>query len=109
MKSRIITKFLGEINGVTINSEWIYHTCEYLLNNIEENFGECYNEKFVKDLADSLETIYLKYEELSISDIENGFIESINIAESFESIKFTIYGDDYKFEFLNNNRKSHML
>ena len=107
MKSRIIAEFIGEINGVEIDSEWIYHSCKYILTLIEEKFGECYNEKFIKDLMSALDIIYFKYEDISISDIENEFEESINNAPSFETLNLKIYGEDYRFDFLNNNRSLH--
>ena len=47
MKSQIFTFFEGEINGVKFNNEQIYYSTEYILDEIEEQFGEVYNDVFV--------------------------------------------------------------
>lgn len=39
IKTEIIQKFEGKINGVPVNSEHIFYACEYLLQNWEEKFG----------------------------------------------------------------------
>ena len=52
MKSEIISKFKGTIYGVEIDKESIYYTVKFLLENIENRFGENYLfQKFVEDLV----------------------------------------------------------
>ena len=108
MDAKVIKPFEAEINGVTIKDEAIYRTMCYLLDNIEDNFDECYNKKFVEDLDEAIYTILTKYEDASNLDIEREFTDSIDDAESFEDLRFLMWGDDYKFEFLNKNRWEHI-
>ena len=89
MKSQILTFFEGEITGVKFNNEQIYYATEYILDEIEEQFGEVYNNIFVNNLQYVIErymntvdyTSYAKLESIMTSNIEN--------ANSFEEIKFT--------------------
>jgi hypothetical protein len=108
VKNRVISPFEGEINGVTIIDETIYRTVCYLLFKLEESFGECYNSKFVEDLADTVDIILMKYDAATMTDIENEFVASIESADSFEDLRFLMWDDDYKFDFLNKNRRNHI-
>ena len=108
MDAKVIKPFEAEINGVTIKDESIYRTMCYLLDRIEDDFGECYNSKFVEDLDEAIYIILMKYEDASTLDIEHEFTDSIDDAESFDDLRFLMWGDDYKFEFLNKNRWEHI-
>ena len=47
---KILQNFKGEIGGVIIENENIYYSMDYILENIENKFGKCYNHEFIKDL-----------------------------------------------------------
>lgn len=94
---------IGSINGVDFYEQIYFNAVEYLLNQIEERFGECYNDKFTKDLAHVIDTVYLKYDSISIGDIESEFYDSIKSADGFDDLSFTIDGDDWKFTWFNEN------
>ncbi|CAM3108345.1 hypothetical protein STFE110948_02510 [Streptobacillus felis] len=103
MKSEIINKFLGTINGVEITNEIIYYSTEFLLEQIENKFGEIYNKEFVEDLSNTIETMYLKYDEFSFSDLENEFYYCIKRADNFNDIQFEYFGLDWKITDLNES------
>lgn len=86
MEAEVIQHFKGKINGVIINEEGTFYATRAVLDSIEEKFGECYNQKFVKTLSD---TIY---------DVSSSYVEK---AKSFSEIKFNYLGNDWKIEFLN--------
>lgn len=108
MNARVVSHFEGEIDGVTIIDESIYRTVCYLLYQIEKKFGECYNKQFVEDLADAIDIILMKYEAASMTNIENEFTLCIDCADAFRNLKFLMWDDDYKFDFLNKNRFKHI-
>lgn len=89
MKSQILTFFEAEINSVKFNDEQIYYSTEYILDTIEEQFDEIYNDDFVEELKNFINIYrnnmgyqsYAKLESIMTSNIEN--------AKSFEQIIFT--------------------
>lgn len=101
MDSKVIQEFKGIINGVEFDNKEVYASVEYILEYINEKFGELYNYTFIEDMRDSINRMYLKYDEFSFSILENSFIKSIDVAEEFETIKFTYDGLDWKIENLN--------
>ena len=44
METEILQHFKGTINGFEINEEGTYYATRYILECIEEKFGECYTE-----------------------------------------------------------------
>lgn len=108
MKSKIIQEFKGEIEGVVFSEKNVYSSCEFILEKIEEKFGEIYNKEFVSDLKNTIERMEVKYDEFSYSVLENDFYESIEEAKAFNKIKFSYYGSDWKIEELNKNIKENI-
>ena len=63
MESKILTNFEGEINGIKFDDEKIYSSTEYILDTIEDQFGELYNDTFVNNLQYVIER-YVNYHSL---------------------------------------------
>lgn len=89
MKSQILTFFEGEINGVKFNNEQIYYSTEYILDEIEEQFGELYNDIFINDLKYIIERYINKMDYASYAELENLMTAYIEDAKTFEQIVFT--------------------
>ena len=89
MKSQILTFFEGEINGVKFNNEQIYYSTEYILDEIEEQFGEVYNDIFVNNLQYVIERYMNTIDYPSYAKLENSMTTEIENAKSFEQIKFS--------------------
>lgn len=89
IQSKIITNFLGKINGVEIDDFDSYITTESILQQISDKFPNIeLNSEFIKDFSEAVKG-YLDYETLE-SDLEN----SIFIAEKFSDIQFE--GENYE-------------
>ena len=89
MKSQILTFFEGEINGVKFNNEQIYYSTEYILDEIEEQFGEVYNDIFVNNLQYVIERYMNTIDYASYAKLENSMTTDIENTKSFEEIKFS--------------------
>lgn len=89
MKSQIFTFFEGEINDVKFNNEQIYYSTEYILDEIEEQFGEVYNDVFVNNLQYVIERYMNTIDYPSYAKLESIMTSNIEDAETFEEIKFT--------------------
>lgn len=101
MERKILQEFSGEINGVEFDDKNNFYSSEFILEQIENKFGECYNNDFVKELRDTINNMYFKYDEFSFAYLENDFTDSIEKAEKFGDIKFLYGGGDWKIEGLN--------
>ena len=89
MKSQILTKFKGEINGIKFDDEKIYCSTEYILETIEDEFGEVYNDIFVNDLQYVIDRYISKMDYPSYAKLENLMTAYIENAKAFEQIVFT--------------------
>lgn len=100
VKYEIKQEFIGTINDVEINDKQIYYTTRYILEQIEQRFGEVYNNKFIKDLAETIRKTKDNTDSFSYSDLENDFYYLITNKDykNFEELKFTNY---YYAEYLN--------
>ena len=109
MEAKVLHKFSGEINGVEFDDEDIYYSSKFILEQIENKFGECYSNEFVKELRDTVDTVYLAYNkfslyndnEFSFAYLEENFTDSIEKAEKFNDIMFLYGGRDWQIESLN--------
>ncbi|QGX47389.1 hypothetical protein GPZ88_10200 (plasmid) [Streptococcus ruminicola] len=101
MESVIITKFEAKIGEVIFQQENLFYSVQYIVNAIEDKFGDCFQESFVEALRDEIETIYLKYDNFSWSVLENSFYLAIEEAPTFNAIVFNYNGCDWKLEWLN--------
>lgn len=108
MESKIIQEFKGKINGVLIKDDNNYHSTRWLLEQIEEKFGEVYNQDFVKDLSKTIETMYFKYDSFSYAEVENEFNNSIKEATKINEIDFSYYGNHWKIENFNEKIKNNL-
>lgn len=98
-------EFIGTINDVEINDKYIYNTMEYILDLIEARFGEIYNDKFIRDLAETIKKIKDNTDSFSFEDLEKDFYYTITNEnyKKFENIQF----DDYYYaEYLNERLKN---
>lgn len=66
----------------------LFNSTEYILQKIEEKFGEVYNTEFVKDLKQAIETYTVKQEDFCAAYMERELVNAIEEAESFEDIQF---------------------
>ena len=89
MKSQILTFFEGEINGVKFNNEQIYYSTECILDEIEEQFGEVYNDIFINNLQYIIERYMNTIDYPLYAKLENSMTTDIENANSFEEIKFS--------------------
>lgn len=105
MKNEVVHEFLGLVNNIEITDENIYFSLIYLLEAIEDKFGEVYNDDFVKDLSICIETLYFKYDIFSFVELEEEFDDCIQTALYFEDIEFQYYGNDWKIEWFNQKIK----
>ncbi len=103
MEAKVVQEFKGIINEVEFTNENVYYSTEFLLEKIEENFGEVYKKEFIEDLKDTIEIMRMKYEEFSYDTLESEFSSCIEKASSFNDINFDYYGSDWKIENLNEN------
>ena len=88
IKTEIIQKFEGKINGVPVNSEHIFYACEYLLQNWEEKFGSV-TEENTKNVINYVTDAYYGSADMSIQEIEKeveSFFESSKTVEEVERI-----------------------
>jgi hypothetical protein len=107
MECNIIQEFKGEIGGVEIDDKNIYYASQFILEKIEDKFGEVYNKSFIEDLRDTIETMEYKYDEFSFAILEDDFYEAVKEAKSFNEIKFSYYGSEWKIDNLNENIKNN--
>lgn len=91
MKSEILQPFKGKINTVIINTEAVYCSTNYILNKIENKFGEIYTDKFISELSWAIERVSIKCEDFAFSDLENSLKNAIELADKFEDIYFDYY------------------
>ena len=89
MESKILTPFQGEINEIKFNVEKIYYSTEYILDTIEDQFGEVYNDTFVNNLQYVIERYMNTVDYPSYAELENSMTSDIENAKSFEEIKFS--------------------
>ena len=94
MECNIIQEFKGEIGGVEFDDKNIYYASQFIL-------------EIIKDLRDTIETMEYKYDEFSFAILEDDFYEAVKEAKSFNEIKFSYYGSDWKIDNLNENIKNN--
>lgn len=77
---------------------------EYILDLIDTRFGEVYNDKFIKDLAETIRKIKDNTDNFSFDDLENDFYYVITNKDvkKFEELEFDDY---YHAEYLNERLK----
>lgn len=107
MECNIIQEFKGEIGGVEFDDKNIYYASQFILEKIEDKFGEVYNREFIKDLRDTIETMEYKYDEFSFAILEDDFYKAVKEANSFNEIEFSYYGSDWKINSLNENIRNN--
>lgn len=88
MESKILQPFKGRINTVTIDTEIVYWSTCYILDNIEEKFGEIYTDEFISELSYAIERVSIKCEDFALSKLERALVKAIEDAERFEDIEF---------------------
>ena len=106
MKAKVIQGFKGEINSVEFTNEQIYRTSEYLIENIENKFGET-SKDFVEDLKDSIERAAYKYDTFDFKVFEESVIDSLNEAKTAKELKINYGGIDWKMELINKKLREN--
>ncbi len=106
MKTEIIQEFKGVINGIEIEDRNIFYSMEFILEQIERKFGECYNDKFVEDLIATIDKLYSKCDDFTFNTLESEFYNCIYNADKFENIEFDYYGSHWMIEILNDRLKA---
>lgn len=103
-KYEIKQEFIGTINDVVFDDRYIYYATGFILDLIETRFGEVYNDKFIKDLKETIRKISDSTDSFSFADLENDFYYAITYVSSrkFEELKFDDY---YHAEYLNERLK----
>lgn len=91
MKSEILQRFQGRINTIMFDDEMNYNTTGYILDNIEEKFGEIYTDEFIAELSYAIERVSLKCDDFAYNDLENSLTDAIELADKFEDIYFDYY------------------
>ncbi|MCY7187270.1 hypothetical protein [Streptococcus gallolyticus] len=100
MRAKTVQEFIGIIildknddKGTSCYTVEFYDkgtfcSTEYVLEQIEEKFGEVYNKDFIKDLKEAIETYKVKQEDFCAAYMERELVNAIEEAESFEDIQF---------------------
>ena len=88
MKSEILQNFKAVINTIIFTDEMNYTSTEYILDKIEEKFGEIYTDEFISELSYAIERVSIKSEDFALSELERVLVKSIEDAEKFEDIEF---------------------
>ena len=91
MESQVIQKFKARINSIEFDDRQLYMTTEYILEEINDKFGEVYTDEFIKDLASVIERYFFKVDDLIVSELERNMSDDIENAERFKDIEFTDY------------------
>lgn len=99
---RIKQEFIGEIEGIEIKDQKLYHSLDFMLEMIENKFGKCYNHEFIRDLIAIIEKLNYKYGDFNYSQLES---ELDLEASSFEEMEFTYEYSDYYLVDLNKDLK----
>ena len=102
--------FEGTINGILFTHQQMFDTVEFLLNCMEQHFGKMLNLKpdqiqfetdFVEDLKLTIKDVWYKYDDISLGEIEAEFRDCIDVATTFDDLQFSISGETWKIEELN--------
>lgn len=100
MKTKVIQQFTAIIAlekkhdkgnsyyTVEFDDKGLFTSTEYILQTIEEKFGEVYNVEFVEDLKQAIETYTVKQEDFCAAYMERELVNAIEKTESFEDIQF---------------------
>lgn len=70
MKSEILQNFKAVINTIVFTDEMNYTSTEYILDKIEEKFGEIYTDKFIEELSYAIERVSVKCDDFAYSELE---------------------------------------
>jgi hypothetical protein len=91
MESLVLQKFKARINSIEFDDRQLYMTTEYVLEEINDKFGEVYTDEFIRDLAAVIERYFFKVDNLIVSELEWNMSNDIENAETFKEIEFTDY------------------
>ena len=91
MESLVLQKFKARINFIEFDDRQLYMTTEYVLEEINDKFGEVYTDEFIRDLAAVIERYFFKVDNLIVSELEWNMSNDIENAETFKEIEFTDY------------------
>jgi hypothetical protein len=89
MEAVIHSKFVASINGLVIENEQIFNTVKFLLERINERFGEVYNQEFIENMVIEVQDIWLNTEGFSFDTLEVENAGNIEQAANFQEIKIS--------------------
>lgn len=102
MESQVLQKFKARINSIEFDDYQLYTTTEFILEKINENFGEIYTDEFIKDLAYVIQRYFVKIDDLIISELEWNMSKDIENVENFKDLEFK----DYYINEINDSIKN---
>lgn len=105
VKCEIKHEFETYINDIKITDKHIYYSTNYILDCIDEKFGEVYNNRFIKELAYAIERASNKIDDFSYGELENTLSDDIDKDEyeEFEDLQFSV---PYVKSYLNDDIKA---
>ena len=108
METYVKQNFEGYINGVLFTTEPLFEAIELILEEIEYEFGEIYNNEFIQALAIRVEDAYYYADHYTYESLRNEIRQDISKADKFEEIKFNNFeGYCETIDFYNNLIKGH--
>ena len=108
MESYIKQNFEGYINGVLFTKEPLFEAIELILEEIEYEFGEIYNNEFIQALAIRVEDAYYYADHHTYESLKDEIRRDIDKANSFEEIRFNSFeGYCETIDFYNNLIKGY--
>lgn len=109
----ILQTFKANIYGNIVTSPMLYDIISTLHNAMQDNehdvlFDDDHVDmtSFMGDLTDAVENFWLKSEYFNQAELESELSACISNCENFQDLKFTVNGDDYRFEYINEKIKN---
>ena len=87
MEYKTIQEFQGTINNVSFCDKDNFYATLFILEQINDKFNEIYNDKFIEDLSDTIDRMYMKYDDFSYATLENEFTHCIKEANTYEYVR----------------------
>ena len=101
----IIHEFEAYINDIKFDNRNVYCATIYILECIDEKFGEVYNDRFIKELAAGIKRASYKIDNFSFAELETDLSNDIDKDEyeEFEDLQFSV---SYVKSYINNDIKT---
>lgn len=105
VKCKIKHEFEAYINDIKFDDRHVYCATCYILECIDEKFGEVYNDRFIKELASGIKRASDKIDNFSFAELETDLSNDIDKDEyeEFEDLQFSV---PYVSSYINNDIKT---